>query len=181
MDSLNCPCSIVMTACLALMYVGLIGVLFLNPIRTWALFGRYDWRQRVVRFVIALFCFIILFRQVERGLDYALVALMEPADVPLTPEIARYVVPTVATLLLVCYRVSSQIKMVTFKVLNRIAEDVILASLAILAYTTVIGSLGTKIVNPFGEGLTSDLILGLAVWLYHHARSVDPYVGDSRS
>lgn len=159
------PVSIVMTACLALMYVGLIGVLFLNPIRTWALFGRYDWRQRVVRFVIVLLCFIILFPQVERGLGYALVALMEPADIPLTPEIARYVVPTVAALLLVCYRISSQIKMVTLRLLNRIAEDAILASLAILAYTIVIGSLGTKIVNPFGEALASGLILGLAVWL----------------
>jgi hypothetical protein len=155
----NAPFSIVVWTIIIVSNLVWFGF-FLIPLRDWPVFGRNTKRRRLIQFVGVSLSFTIIFAFAERGIWYALLAVIQPSAIPANPEIVVNVVPALAAILLIVFRLSHIVKIPPLSVVSRIAEDTIFASFALFLFVTIIQVLQVEPINLLNE-ITPNLPLGL--------------------
>jgi hypothetical protein len=154
----NAPFSIVVWTIVLLSNVVWFGFLLI-PLRDWSVFERVTKRRRLAQLVGVLFSSTVIFAFAERGIWYALLALIQPSAIPANPEVVTIVVPTLAAILVIVFRLSYRLKLPPLFVVSRIAEDIIFASLALFLFVSIIEILRVQPIDPLSE-ITPNFPLG---------------------
>jgi hypothetical protein len=166
------PFSIVVMTETMFVVSAVIGIIALVPVRGWAVFGKFGWKERLFRLALVLYGYVILFAVLSQAIAYALNAVVQPSSVSSNPEVALYIVPAITATILIFYRLQAQVEILSFDIPRRIAEDAIFASFVLFVYISILTSAGVMVSNPIGSlastfpaGLLSGAI-GLAVEWY---------------
>ena len=158
----NAPFSIVITTSTYFLLLGFIGFVTILPMKRLDVFGAHPLLEKLGRFIAVLYCYSVIFGFTILGLGYGFSAIVRAASASETPEIGRFVIPTIAAALLISFRLSSRIKNIAWDTLHRISEDAIFGSFAILGYVQVVRFVGVNPLFPFGLS-SADYIDGAGV------------------
>ncbi|MDE1852215.1 MAG: hypothetical protein KGI38_00525 [Thaumarchaeota archaeon] len=117
------------------------------------------------RALLLLAAYLILFVVTVMGIDFFFTGLVSPQSVPLTPEFEIYGIPTLATLILVLYRVSRHFRSFPFTFMKSIANDVMLLSLTVLLFGFVAEASGVTLTRSPLNLPYDDFAVGILVGL----------------
>jgi hypothetical protein len=89
-------------------------------------------RYTLIRFAIIVYCYIIYFTIVSRGLSFLFNGLINPDAIQLTPEFEDIVIPALAIFTIICYRLTTVFGSKITELLSDLSRDVLLFSMLML-------------------------------------------------
>jgi len=142
-------------------FLGALAILFLRDLRVWT---ESNFMVLLFRLGLVLYGYVLAFAVVGFAFGYAFVSIVDVEKVAATPEFVGYVLPTLAGIVLVAYRLSNQFRIEALDFIRRIPETIIYASFVVFLYVASVNVVGAPRVRPFGP-IAPDLPTGLFIGL----------------